>query len=147
MATDEKRRNLRLHRTPWISDDDSTPSTRHGDCFLLYTYNARTVSSNAALHELLDAASHTNYHVIALQETKSRRTDVRRMNDGTVIIRGGKLPSRNVGGVDFALHSSVVHLVDSHKVLSPRFAILCLRHTHLKISIVTATLHTLQLSK
>ncbi|KAK6031418.1 hypothetical protein OSTOST_02435 [Ostertagia ostertagi] len=58
--------------------------TRHGDCFLLHTYNARTVSSNAALQELLEAINHIKYHVIALQETKSRKTDVRRMNDGTL---------------------------------------------------------------
>ncbi|XGW34714.1 hypothetical protein V3C99_018599 [Haemonchus contortus] len=52
-------------------------------------------------------------------------------------IRGEKLSSRNVGGVGFVEHPSVVHLVDSHKVLSPRFAILRLRHMHLKtISIV-----------
>uniref|UniRef100_A0A0N4WT34 Reverse transcriptase domain-containing protein n=1 Tax=Haemonchus placei TaxID=6290 RepID=A0A0N4WT34_HAEPC len=30
-------------------------------------------------------------------------------------IRGEKLPSRNVGGVGFIEHSSVVHLVDSHR--------------------------------
>uniref|UniRef100_A0A7I4Y8T5 Reverse transcriptase domain-containing protein n=1 Tax=Haemonchus contortus TaxID=6289 RepID=A0A7I4Y8T5_HAECO len=137
MATGKRRRNLGLRRAPWILDYDSTPPTRHRDCFLLYTYNARTVSSNAALHELLDAASRIKYHVIALQETKSRRTDVRRMNDGTLIIRGEKLPSRNVGGVGFVVHPSVVHLVDSHEILSPRFAILRLRHTHMKtISIV-----------
>ncbi|XGW11810.1 hypothetical protein V3C99_012907 [Haemonchus contortus] len=137
MATGKRRRNLGLRKAPWILDYDSTPSTRHRDCFLLYTYNAKTVSSNAALHELLDANSHIKYHVIALQETKSRRTDVQRMNDGTFIIRGEKLPSRNVGGVGFVVHPSVVHLVDSHEILSPRFAILRLRHTHMKtISIV-----------
>ena len=45
---------------------------------MLCTYNARTVSTNADLHALLDAAEHIKYHVIALQETKSRKKDVRR---------------------------------------------------------------------
>ncbi|KAK6033340.1 hypothetical protein OSTOST_00477, partial [Ostertagia ostertagi] len=107
MATGERRRNLGLRRTPWIMDYESTSPTRHGDCFLLHTYNARTVSSNAALQELLEAINHIKYHVIALQETKSRKTDVRRMNDGTLIIRGEKFPSRNVGGVGFVVHPSI----------------------------------------
>ncbi|KAK6740726.1 hypothetical protein RB195_008897 [Necator americanus] len=45
------------------------------------------------------------------------------MNDGTLIIHGEKVPSRNVGGVGFVVHPSVVHLVDSHEILSPRLAI------------------------
>ncbi|KAK6755319.1 hypothetical protein RB195_013972 [Necator americanus] len=45
------------------------------------------------------------------------------MNDGTLVVRGEKVPSRNVGDVGFAVHSSVVHLVDSHEILSPRLAI------------------------
>ena len=86
---------------------------------MLCTYNARTVSTNADLHALLDAAEHINYHIIALQETKSRKKDVRQMSDGTLIIRGEKVPSRNVGGVGFVVHPSIVHLVDSHEILSP----------------------------
>ncbi|KAK6753963.1 hypothetical protein RB195_013138 [Necator americanus] len=46
------------------------------------------------------------------------------MNDGTLVIRGEKIPSRNVGGVGFVVHPSVVHLVGSHEILSPRLAIL-----------------------
>ncbi|KAK6760420.1 hypothetical protein RB195_021766 [Necator americanus] len=65
--------------------------------------------------------------MIALQETKCRRSDVRKMNDGTVVIRGEKVPSRNVGGVGFVVHPSVVYLADSHEILSPRLAILRLR--------------------
>ncbi|KAK6729112.1 hypothetical protein RB195_006265 [Necator americanus] len=45
------------------------------------------------------------------------------MNDGTLVIRGEKVKSRNV----IVVHSSVVHLVDSHEILSPRLAILRLR--------------------
>ncbi|KAK6742285.1 hypothetical protein RB195_009881 [Necator americanus] len=49
------------------------------------------------------------------------------MNDGTLVIRGEKVPSRNLSGVGFVVHPFVVHLVDSHKILSPRLAILRLR--------------------
>ncbi|KAK6750217.1 hypothetical protein RB195_002296 [Necator americanus] len=58
MATGERRSNLRL-------------------C----TYNAKTVSTDADLHALLGAAERIKFHVIALQETKCRRSDVRQMND------------------------------------------------------------------
>ncbi|KAK6734871.1 hypothetical protein RB195_018200 [Necator americanus] len=59
------------------------------------------------------------------------------MNDGTLVIRGEKVPSRNVGGVGFVVHPSVVHLVDSHEILSPRLAILRLRPLRQKsISII-----------
>ncbi|KAK6765464.1 hypothetical protein RB195_025399 [Necator americanus] len=59
------------------------------------------------------------------------------MNDGTPVICGEKVPSRNVGGVGFVVHPSVVHLVDSHEILSPRLAILRLRHLRqIPISII-----------
>ncbi|KAK6762618.1 hypothetical protein RB195_023370 [Necator americanus] len=59
------------------------------------------------------------------------------MNDGTLVIRGEKVPSRNVGGVGFVVRPSVVHLVDSHEILSPRLAILRLRPLRQKsISII-----------
>ncbi|KAK6765489.1 hypothetical protein RB195_025415 [Necator americanus] len=59
------------------------------------------------------------------------------MNDGTLAIRGEKVPLRNVGGVGFVVHPSVVHLVDSHEILSPRLAILRLRPLRQKsISII-----------
>ncbi|KAK6761046.1 hypothetical protein RB195_022203 [Necator americanus] len=127
MATGERRSNLRLLRTSLILDQGDTRTTRHGDCLRLCTYNARTVSTDADLHALLGAAERIKFHVIALQETKCRRSDVRQMNDGTLVIRREKVPSRNVGGVGFVVHPSVVHLVDSHETLSPRLAILRLR--------------------
>ncbi|VDL70916.1 unnamed protein product [Nippostrongylus brasiliensis] len=98
--------------------DRITSGARHGDCFMLCTYNARTVSSNADLYALLEAAGRIKYHVIALQETKSKKADIRQHNDGTLVIRGEKIPSRNVGGVGFIVHRSVAHLVDSHEILS-----------------------------
>ncbi|VDM82593.1 unnamed protein product [Strongylus vulgaris] len=98
-----------------------TSMTRHRDCLMLCTYNARTASTNADLHALLEAAGRINYHVIALQETKSRKTDVK-LSEGTLIIRGEKVPLRNIGGFGFVV-PSVVHLVDSHEILSPCLAI------------------------
>ncbi|KAK6750216.1 hypothetical protein RB195_002296 [Necator americanus] len=65
MATGERRSNLRL-------------------C----TYNAKTVSTDADLHALLGAAERIKFHVIALQETKCRRSDVRQMNDDPVTSSG-----------------------------------------------------------
>ncbi|KAK6737190.1 hypothetical protein RB195_019716 [Necator americanus] len=101
------------------------------------TFNARTVSTDADLHALLGAAERIKFHVIALQETKCTRSDVRQMNGGTLVIREEKVPSRNVGGVGFVVHPSVVHLVDSHETLSPRLAILRLRPLRQKsISII-----------
>ncbi|KAK6735436.1 hypothetical protein RB195_018571 [Necator americanus] len=82
--------------------------------------------TGADLHALFGAAKRIKFHVIALQETKCRESDVRKMNDGTLVIRGEKVPSRNLGGVCFLMHPSVVHLVDSHEILSPRLAILLL---------------------
>ncbi|KAK6734913.1 hypothetical protein RB195_018233 [Necator americanus] len=93
----------------------------------LCTYNARTVSTDADLHAVLGAAERIKFHLIALQKTKCRRGDVRQMNDGTLVIRGEKIPSQNVGGVGFVVHPSVVHLVDSREILLPRLAILRLR--------------------
>ncbi|KAK6763211.1 hypothetical protein RB195_023793 [Necator americanus] len=54
------------------------------------------------------------------------------MNHGTLVIRGEKVTSRNVSGVGFAVHPFVVHLVDSHEILSPRLAILRLRRLRQK---------------
>ncbi|KAK6763451.1 hypothetical protein RB195_023953 [Necator americanus] len=127
IATGKRRSNLWLLRTSLILDQGDTRSTRHGDCLRLCTYNARTVSTDADLHALLGAAERIKFHVIALQETKCRRSDVRHMNDGTLVIRREKVQSRNVGGVGFVVHPYVVHLVDSHEILSPRLAILRLR--------------------
>ncbi|KAK6751444.1 hypothetical protein RB195_003064 [Necator americanus] len=137
MATCKRRLNLRLLRTSLILDQGDTRMTRHGDCLRLCTYNSRTVSTDADLHALLGAAERIKFHVIAPQETKCKRNDVRQINDGTLVIRGEKVLSRNVGGFGFVLHSFVVHLVDSHKILSPCLAIPCLRSLRQKsISIV-----------
>ncbi|KAK6760627.1 hypothetical protein RB195_021910 [Necator americanus] len=140
MATGERRSNLRLLRTSLILDQGDTRTTRHGDCLRRCTYIARTVSTDADLHVLPSCKAYQISHDCSadqVQETKCRRSDVRQMNDGTLVIRGEKFPSRNVGGVGFVVHPSVVHLVDSHKILSPRLAILRLRPLRQKpISII-----------
>ncbi|VDL75515.1 unnamed protein product [Nippostrongylus brasiliensis] len=97
---------------------------------MFWTYNARTVPSIADLCALLEAAGHIKHHVIAVRETKSRKADIRKHNDGTVVMRGEKIPSRNVGGVGFIVLPIVVHLVDSHEILSARLTILHLRPPH-----------------
>ncbi|KAK6728201.1 hypothetical protein RB195_005696 [Necator americanus] len=58
------------------------------------------------------------------------------MNDGTLVIREEKVPSRNVGGVGLVVPPSVVRLVDSHEILSPRLAILRLPLPQKPISII-----------
>ncbi|KAK6751755.1 hypothetical protein RB195_003277 [Necator americanus] len=94
-------------------------------------------SGDADLHAILGAAERIKFHVIALQETKCRRSDVRQMNGGTLVVRGEEVPSQNVGSVGFVVHPSVVHLVDSHEILSPRLGILRLRPLRQKpISII-----------
>ncbi|VDM75191.1 unnamed protein product [Strongylus vulgaris] len=50
---------------------------------------------------------------------KVREKDVRQLSDGTLIIRGEEVSPRNVGGVGFVVHPSVVHPVDAHAILSP----------------------------
>ncbi|KAK6762476.1 hypothetical protein RB195_023268 [Necator americanus] len=127
METGERRSHLRLLKTSLILGQGDTPTTRHGDCLRLCAYNARAVSTDGDLHALLRAAERIKFLLIALQEIKCRRSDVRQMNHGILVIRGEKVPSQNVGGVGFVVHLSVVHLVDSHVILSPCLAILCLR--------------------
>ncbi|KAK6730807.1 hypothetical protein RB195_007337 [Necator americanus] len=54
-------------------------------------YNARTVFSNGAI-----AAERINFTAIALQQNKCGRSDVRQMNDGTIIIRGEKISEERI---------------------------------------------------
>ncbi|VDM57626.1 unnamed protein product [Angiostrongylus costaricensis] len=61
-----------------------------------------------------------------------KETDIRQLNNGTVVILGKKVPPRNVGGVDFVVHPSIVHLVGSYANISTRIAVLRLRLSHHK---------------
>ncbi|VDM80219.1 unnamed protein product [Strongylus vulgaris] len=112
----------------------SPGKAEYGEKF--YRLYNMAVSTKADLHAVLEAAGRDNYHVIALQEIKTRKTDVSQVSDGTLINRGEKVPSRNVGGVRFVVHPSVVHLFDSHEILSPRLAILRLRPLHRKANLM-----------
>ncbi|KAK6765395.1 hypothetical protein RB195_025354 [Necator americanus] len=80
--------SLPHHPSHWV-----LPSQTSGgmvtDCVLT------TVSTDAELYPLLRAAERIKF-LIALQETKCRRSDARQMNDGTLAIPGEKVPSRNI---------------------------------------------------
>ncbi|VDM75336.1 unnamed protein product [Strongylus vulgaris] len=92
------------------------------------------VSTCADLHALLEAAGRISYDVIALQETKSRKADLRQLSDGTLIINGEKVPSRKAGGVRFVAHRSVVHLsirMRSYHLAWLSFDSVCIRKSSL----------------
>ncbi|VDM54672.1 unnamed protein product [Angiostrongylus costaricensis] len=131
-TTGERPENVGLRRTSLEPDLTNTCTTRHGDCFLLRMYNATTLSTDADLHALLVAADRIKFRVIALQERKIKKTDIRQLNNGTLVIRGEKVPSRNVCGIGFIVHPTIVHLVDSYVILSPRIAVLRLQLSHHK---------------
>ncbi|VDM77097.1 unnamed protein product [Strongylus vulgaris] len=80
----------------------------------------------------LEAAGRINYP-IALQEKKSGKRQ-RKWHT-----HGGEVPSQNVGGIEFVVHPSVVHFVDSHEFL-PRQAILrpslCIRKPSLSVTAI-----------
>lgn len=86
VTTCEWWRNVRLHRTSLILDQQDTNRTRHRDCHMICTYNARTVSSNAYLHALLKAAGSINFRVIALQETRAWKNGAQHRRGGTLVI-------------------------------------------------------------
>ena len=66
-------------------------------------FHALHLQRQNSLRALLEAAGRINFYVIALQETKTRKKDVRQLNDGILVICGEKVPSRNVGGVGFVV--------------------------------------------
>ncbi|KAK6761577.1 hypothetical protein RB195_022591 [Necator americanus] len=73
-------------------------------------YNATSLSSVAKIRAIHRAAGRIKFLVVALQESKARRSGVRQMNDGTLVIRAEHVPSQNgAGGVDFVVHPSVLH--------------------------------------
>ncbi|VDM53879.1 unnamed protein product [Angiostrongylus costaricensis] len=136
-TTGERPENFGLRRASLEPDLTNPRTTRHGDCFLLCTYNARTLSTDTDLHVLLVAVDRIKFYVIALQETEIKKTDIRQLNNGTLVIRGEKVPSRNVGGVGFVVHPSIVHLVDSYVILFPSIAVVRLQLSHQKKVTIT----------
>ncbi|VDM75647.1 unnamed protein product [Strongylus vulgaris] len=114
-ASDVIKTSVRLHRTPWISDQKDTVNDSPWRMSHALHYNARTASTNADLHGPLETARWINYQVIALQKQSP----------------GGRTRG-------FVVHLPDVHLVDSHEILSPRLAVLRLRSLYQKtITIIT----------
>ncbi|VDP01422.1 unnamed protein product [Heligmosomoides polygyrus] len=64
------------------------------------------------------------YDVIALQETKGRTETIRRTDHNELLIIGAMVDRKNIGGVGFLANSTVHHLVDCYKIISPRVAVL-----------------------
>ncbi|VDM78051.1 unnamed protein product [Strongylus vulgaris] len=79
-------------------------ATRPADCVMHCNYKARIIFTNVNLQALLEAAGLIINQVIALQETKFRKTDVRQLSDGTLIIV-------------ICVQLSVVHLVNFHELV------------------------------
>ncbi|EYC19071.1 hypothetical protein Y032_0025g1153 [Ancylostoma ceylanicum] len=110
---------------------------------MLCIYNARTISIDSNLHALLGTAGRVKFHVIALQETKNKNSDVRQLRDGTLVIRREKFPLRNVGGVGF-VYPSVVQFVE---ILSPRLSILPFLVTSPSVSSTVTRQHSQLMSR
>ncbi|VDO74552.1 unnamed protein product [Heligmosomoides polygyrus] len=60
----------------------------------------------------------------ALQETKGRTETIRRTDHNELLSIAAKVDRKNIGGVGFLVNSTVHHLVDSYKIISPRVAVL-----------------------
>ncbi|KAK6729680.1 hypothetical protein RB195_006619 [Necator americanus] len=127
MATGERPSNLRLLRTFVILDQCDACATRHEDSLRPCTYNARTVSTDTDLHALFRAGERIKIDVTALRETDSRKERPRTGDRQYAAISGEETPSRNIGAIGFAMHPSVVHLANSHKILLPYLTIFHLR--------------------
>ncbi|KAJ1368926.1 hypothetical protein KIN20_030286 [Parelaphostrongylus tenuis] len=121
-TTSESQENHGIRRASLEPDLSNTNDTR-GDCFLLFTYNAKTLSTDADLQTFLNTTHRIKYQVIVVQETKFGNTDLLEINDGTLVVRE-KIPSRNVGYVGFIVHPSVTHHCESHKIFSHRLTLL-----------------------
>ena len=73
MAAAERQPNFGLRRmSPDLKQNDAF-TTRYGDCSMICTYNARTISSNAYLHALLDAAERIKFHVNSVGNLSRRK--------------------------------------------------------------------------
>ncbi|KAK6043596.1 hypothetical protein COOONC_18900 [Cooperia oncophora] len=125
-STDEGPSNLvresgrhQINRKP-----GNSPTQRHKDCLFVCSYNCRTIASDADLRTLLLRSRQIKYDVIAIQETKGRTETIRKTDHNELLIVGAKVDGKNVGGVGFLINQAVVHLVDSHKIISPRIAVL-----------------------
>ncbi|KAK6754919.1 hypothetical protein RB195_013723 [Necator americanus] len=112
----------------------------------LFSYHAKTVSTDADLPTLLGAVWRIKFHMTALQETKSKRSDVQH-GDETLVVRGESVPSRKCRWCWFVAHPSDVYLADSRELLPRGLAILCLQPLRQNPSSSAATNHHQQLMK
>ncbi|KAK6036434.1 hypothetical protein COOONC_26061, partial [Cooperia oncophora] len=108
-----------------IGNPETPPPNDTRTASFVCSYNCRTIASDADLRTLLLRSRQIKYDVIAIQETKGRTETIRRKTDhNELLIVGAKVDGKNVGGVGFLINQAVVHLVDSHKIISPRIAVL-----------------------
>ncbi|KAJ1349530.1 hypothetical protein KIN20_005119 [Parelaphostrongylus tenuis] len=70
-----------------------------------------------------DFRNHLISPPLAAQETRTRKTDIRHLNNGALVIRREKGSSQNVGGVRYVDHTSITHLVNSYEILLPHLTI------------------------
>ncbi|KAK6053383.1 hypothetical protein COOONC_09112 [Cooperia oncophora] len=77
---------------------------------------------------LEEASKRLPLNVVALQETKAKKTATRKTNDGHLIVFEAKLSGRNVGRLRILRSTyALEHMVDSVEVIGPRLAIRRLR--------------------
>ncbi|CAD6193241.1 unnamed protein product [Caenorhabditis auriculariae] len=98
--------------------------TRHGDCLRFGTLNCRTLANDTAIEQLLTANRKANIDILALQETKSRKTSCDKTKNGELLILGEKVNGKNIGGIGFLINESVQSAVDSFEIVNARLGIL-----------------------
>ncbi|KIH57894.1 hypothetical protein ANCDUO_11910 [Ancylostoma duodenale] len=103
------------------------PQKRFGQCLDICTYHCRSAASEADLRTLLHLAKKIRYDVVCPQETKTKASYARRMENGELLIMGQKIDAKNIGGVGFLIHPKTQPSILSHEILSPRIAVLRLR--------------------
>ncbi|ETN70034.1 hypothetical protein NECAME_00982 [Necator americanus] len=90
------------------------------------TYNARTLTSEAAIEDLMMQAKKINYDVIGLTETRRRHTLNAVYETGEELFLG-TCDSRGVGGVGVLVNTSMAKNIDSFEQLTTRIGRLRMR--------------------
>ncbi|ETN71781.1 hypothetical protein NECAME_19171 [Necator americanus] len=85
----------------------------------IYTYNARTLASEAVIEDLMMQAKKIKYDVIGLSETRRRHplNAVYKTGDHLFL---GTCDSRDAGGVGVLVNTSLAKNIDSFDQLTPR---------------------------
>ncbi|KAK6748715.1 hypothetical protein RB195_001371 [Necator americanus] len=84
----------------------------------IYTYNARTLASEAAIEDLMMQAKKIKYDVIGLTETRRRHPLNAVYETGELFL--GACDSRGVGGVGVLVNTSMAKKIDSFGQLTAR---------------------------